>query len=126
MLLAVEYGDEHAIANDVVLYVNRPTNSSAIVAYFFKFSHGATYNIEVRYSVQMERQFLEPAIGPPVAFIRKTAGLCGTMDDDATNDLVGQDGILYDTTEGVVFAESCTIHGYIYQSVVSLTRLSSM
>ena len=111
--MTVEYGDEHVLAGDVVLYVNRPSNSSAVVAYFFKFSHGATYNIAVRYSAQMERQYLEPAIGPPVAFIRKTAGLCGTMDDDATNDLVGPDGMLYNTTDAIMFTESCTIHSSI-------------
>ena len=108
MPLSVDFDDVHTLADDVVLYVNRPANSSAIVAYFFKFSHGATYNIEVRYSAQMERQYLEPAIGPPVAFKHKTAGLCGTMDDDATNDLVGPDGTLF-ATDAIAFAESCTI-----------------
>ena len=111
MLLAVEYGDKRVLAGDeVVLYVNRAANSSTVVAYFFEFSHGATYNIEVRYSKHMKRQYLEAAIGPPVAFVGKTAGLCGSMDDDATNDLVGPDGTLYTTMDTVAFAESCTIH----------------
>ena len=91
----------------MTLYVNRGTNGSALVAYFFKYSSGATYNIEVRYSDTMKRQYLDPAIGPPIAFIKKTEGLCGTMDDNATNNFVGPDGTLY--SDHIQFAESCEI-----------------
>jgi hypothetical protein len=56
----------------------------------------------------MGRQYLEPAIGPPIAFKQKTAGLCGTMDDDITNDLVGPDGTVY--ADALVFAESWRVN----------------
>lgn len=89
----------------MTLYVNRGTNGSSVVTFFFKYSHGATYIVEVRYSATMGRQYLDPAIGPPIAFIEKTKGLCGTMDDNTTNDFMGPDGTIY--SHAISFAESC-------------------
>ena len=122
-LLAVRYGEEiELVPRDTTVYVNGGSNGSAVVGYFFKFSHGATYNVEVRYSVTMQRQYIDTAIGPPIAFIKKTEGLCGTMDDNATNDLVGPNGTVY--SDPIQFTESCEILALLTLSEITLGRPS--
>jgi len=44
----------------------------------------------------------------------KTAGICGIMDDDVTNDLTGPDGRLHNNT--VNFVESCEYVTEIHDS----------
>ena len=53
----------------------------------------------------MKRQYLNILYSPTAAYKGHTEGLCGFMDNNATNDFMGTDGTLYDDT--VQFAESC-------------------
>ena len=64
--------------------------------------------VATSYSAKMKRLFLNVGFTPTAAFLKTTAGLCGVMDDDVTNDLAGPDGTLYEDTEE--FAESCEYH----------------
>ena len=67
---------------------------------------GVTVTIDVKHSRAMGRQYLNVLYAPTVAYKGHTEGLCGFMDNNATNDLMGPDGEAY---EGAVeFAESCT------------------
>ena len=61
--------------------------------------------VATSYSAKMKRLFLNVGFTPTAAFFKKTAGLCGFMDDDVTNDLTGPDGTVYKET--VEFVESC-------------------
>jgi len=54
----------------------------------------------------MGRQYLNVLYAPTVAYKGHTEGLCGFMDNNATNDFMGPDGEAYE--EAVQFAESCT------------------
>ena len=69
------------------------------------FQKGTTLTVATSYSSKMKRLFLNVGFTPTAAFFKKTAGLCGFMDDDVTNDLTGPDGTLYNNTDE--FAESC-------------------
>lgn len=53
----------------------------------------------------MSRQYLNVNFIPTAVFTRKTDGLCGFMDDDDSNDLIGPNGEQYD--DATQFAESC-------------------
>ena len=61
--------------------------------------------IDVRHSRVMKRQYLNVLYSPTAAYKGRTEGLCGFMDNNATNDFMGPDGILYN--DAVEFAESC-------------------
>ena len=61
--------------------------------------------IDVRHSRVMKRQYLNVLYSPTAAYKGNTAGLCGFMDNNATNDFMGPDGILY--SDAVQFSESC-------------------
>jgi len=66
---------------------------------------GVTVTIDVKHSRAMGRQYLNVLYAPTVAYKGHTEGLCGFMDNNATNDFMGPDGEPY---EGAVqFAESC-------------------
>ena len=66
---------------------------------------GVTVTIDVRHSHVMKRQYLNVLYSPTAAYKGYTEGLCGFMDNNATNDFLGPDGILYN--DAVQFAESC-------------------
>ena len=66
---------------------------------------GVTVTIDVRHSSVMKRQYLNVLYSPTAAYKGHTEGLCGFMDNNATNDFMGPDGILYN--DAVQFAESC-------------------
>jgi len=53
----------------------------------------------------MKRQYLNVLYSPTAAFKGRTQGLCGFMDNNATNDFMGPDETVYE--EPVQFAESC-------------------
>ena len=55
----------------------------------------------------MQRQYINMLFGPNKDFTGKTQGLCGMMDDDASNDFQGPNGTLYE--DAVEFAETCNI-----------------
>ena len=64
-----------------------------------------TVTIDVKHSRVMKRQYLNVLYSPTAAYKGLTQGLCGFMDNNATNDFLGPDGTLH---EGAVqFAESC-------------------
>ena len=54
----------------------------------------------------MGRQYLNVLYAPTVAYKGHTEGLCGFMDNNATNDFMGPNGEAYERE--VQFAESCT------------------
>ena len=66
---------------------------------------GVTVTIDVRHSRVMKRQYLNILYSPTAAYKGHTEGLCGFMDNNATNDFMGTDGNLYD--DAIQFAESC-------------------
>ena len=96
--------------NDIA---NLPTFLSSI----FSLVHaGVTVSIETAYSPVMKRQYLNVNFIPTAAFTKTTEGLCGFMDDDETNDLVGPNGQQFNDLVGqngqhfndpLQFAESC-------------------
>lgn len=55
----------------------------------------------------MKRQYLNVLYSPTAAYKGYTEGLCGFMDNNATNDFAGPDGTVY--KDAVQFAESCKI-----------------
>ena len=55
----------------------------------------------------MKRQYLNVLYSPTTAYKGYTEGLCGFMDNNATNDFAGPDGTVY--KDAVQFAESCKI-----------------
>ena len=62
-------------------------------------------SIETAYSPVMKRQYLNVNFIPTASFTKTTEGLCGFMDDDETNDLVGPNGQHFN--DPLLFAESC-------------------
>ena len=62
-------------------------------------------SVQTEYSPVMSRQYLNVNFIPTAMFSRNTEGLCGFMDDDDTNDLIGPSGERYNDT--IQFAESC-------------------
>ena len=67
---------------------------------------GVTVTIDVKHSRTMGRQYLNVLYAPTVAYKGHTEGLCGFMDNNATNDFMGPNGEAYE--RAVQFAESCT------------------
>ena len=55
----------------------------------------------------MRRQYLNVLYSPTAAYKGYTEGLCGFMDNNATNDFAGPDGTVYN--DAAQFAESCKI-----------------
>ena len=64
-----------------------------------------TVTIDVKHSRVMKRQYLNVLYSPTAAYKGETEGLCGFMDNNATNDFMGPDRNLYESA--VQFAESC-------------------
>ena len=68
---------------------------------------GADVTVDVRYSPVMKRQYMNVLFKPTAEFKFNTSGLCGYMDNNIANDLMGPNGEIYmDTDE---FALSCKI-----------------
>ncbi len=61
----------------------------------------------MRYSPKMERQYINIQYVLTKDFYKDTAGLCGFMDDDSSNDLMGPDGTVYNDTS--TFVDSCKL-----------------
>lgn len=62
-------------------------------------------SINVGYSPKMARQYINVQFAPIASFIRKTEGICGFMDDDLGNDLIGPNGETY--KDPIIFTDSC-------------------
>lgn len=66
-------------------------------------------SVDVAYSPKMSRQYINIQFTPTAAFLRETEGICGFMDDDSSNDLIGPNGEIY--RDPVKFTESCKFLG---------------
>ena len=62
-------------------------------------------SINVGYSPKMARQYINVQFAPTALFVRKTEGICGFMDDDSSNDLIGPNGEAY--KDPIIFTDSC-------------------
>ena len=72
---------------------------------------GVTMSINVGYSPKMARQYINVQFAPIASFIRKTEGICGFMDDDSSNDLIGPSGEAY--KDPIIFTDSCKRFNYL-------------
>ena len=82
------------------------TTRSVFIVHLNYFFLGVTVTIDVKHSRTMGRQYLNVLYAPTVAYKGHTEGLCGFMDNNATNDFMGPNGEAYERE--VQFAESCT------------------
>ena len=76
-----------------------------VCAIDFVFVLGETVSVEAEYSPVMTRHYLNVNFITTAQFMKKTEGLCGFMDDDENNDLIGPRGEEY--SDAIQFAESC-------------------
>ena len=112
----VEVLAEGKVHLEVTLYQNSssPTDendSGTILALIaVQWFNDVYLSVEVRYSPGMQRQFINILFSPIASFKGKTEGLCGYMDGDMTNDLLGADGVTYSGNHTVTFAKTCMVH----------------
>ncbi|XP_074657284.1 uncharacterized protein LOC141910490 [Tubulanus polymorphus] len=78
-----------------------------VATIYISFKQGSGVTVEVRYSDVMKRQYLNVFLTLTTGFISNTAGLCGFLDGDPTNDFQAPDGAIL--TDAVKFAESWKI-----------------
>ncbi|XP_065830968.1 uncharacterized protein [Oscarella lobularis] len=98
------------LAKDTVhVEVSLMSSPESIALISFQFSNGVSLSVDVRYSAAMERQFINILFAPVASFKRSTEGLCGLMDGNVTNDLVGSDGVTYAPAKVLDFAKSWKI-----------------
>ena len=69
------------------------------------FLSGVSLTIDVSFSPRMKRQYLNILFTLNKDFKFATSGLCGYLDNDPSNDLMGPGGELYTDTDR--FADSC-------------------
>lgn len=105
--------DDERVHLETVLFGNNTVqgsgdNSGSSVALIaLQYASGVSLTIDVRYSPGMQRQFINILFSPTASFKRTTEGLCGYMDGDKSNDLVGSNGVLYQVANILDFAKSC-------------------
>lgn len=90
------------------LYVQPTRANGSVVRYLFQFHTGATFAAEVLYSDMVGRQYINTEFAPVESFIGNTEGLCGLLDSNRGNDLMGPRGEIFDNATD--FAESCIIY----------------
>ena len=66
---------------------------------------GASVSLDTRFSSMMSRHFINILIVPTLAFKFSTSGVCGSLDNDASNDLASPEGEIFENTDA--FVESC-------------------
>ena len=71
------------------------------------FYAGASVSLDTRFSAKMSRHFINILIVPTLAFKFETTGVCGSLDNNATNDLATPDGEILSNTDE--FVESCKL-----------------
>ncbi|CAD5126280.1 DgyrCDS14436, partial [Dimorphilus gyrociliatus] len=71
------------------------------------YAHGESLLVAASFSPKMKRQYLSVTVGPIVKLFNRTSGLCGFMNDDPSDDLMGPDGTNY--TSFIEFTESWRI-----------------
>ena len=89
----------------IVLYIEQGASNNSVADFFFQFSNGATCKVYVRYIEKTGHQYMETAMAPSVQFVETTAGLCGNMDGNPSNDFIGPDGATFQDEHD--FVESC-------------------
>ena len=89
--------------------VSLMSSPESIALISFQFANGVSLSVDIRYSAAMERQFINILFAPVASFKRSTEGLCGLMDGNVTNDLVGSDGVTYVPAKVLDFAKSCNV-----------------
>eukprot|EP00118_Oscarella_pearsei_P003217 m.13434 g.13434 ORF g.13434 m.13434 type:complete len:5185 (+) comp24805_c0_seq1:361-15915(+) len=99
---------QQSVHLETVLFSNS-TSEENVALFAFQFSNGVSLSVDVRYSAVMQRQFINILFAPVASFKRKTEGLCGLMDGDTSNDLVGSDGLTYVTNKVIDFAKTWRI-----------------
>ena len=98
---------------EIVLFSNSSSSSggensgSSVVLIALQYASGVSVTIDVRYSAGMQRQFFNTLFSPTASFKRSTEGLCGYMDGNKSNDLVGSDGVVHQQGNILDFAKSC-------------------
>ena len=100
------YPKTYQLSSAINLYVEPTRANGSVAEVVFQFSSGVVYSANVRYSPTLMRQYLDTEFEPTAAYIKETEGLCGFMDDNKENDLVGPFGETYNDTAD--FVESCT------------------
>eukprot|EP00118_Oscarella_pearsei_P024297 m.303372 g.303372 ORF g.303372 m.303372 type:complete len:4895 (+) comp40834_c0_seq19:159-14843(+) len=110
VLVNLNDGLELSLAeNTIHILVALFSNSSSLSLITFEFFNGVSLSVNVRYSSVMQRQFINVLFTPTASFKRSTSGLCGYMDNNMTNDLVGSDGVMYPLDKAIDFAKSWRI-----------------
>lgn len=102
----IEINNGTILLDHKVRFTSEP-NENSVVLISLQYTSGVTVTIDVRHSRVMKRQFLNVFYSPTAAYKGYTEGLCGFMDNNETNDLMGPDGVLYQ--DPVQFAESWRI-----------------
>ena len=98
------------LAKDTVhVEVSLMSSPESVALISFQFANGVSLSVDVRYSGTMERQFINILFAPVASFKGSTEGLCGLMDGNVTNDLVGSDGVTYVPAKVLDFAKSCNV-----------------
>ncbi|XP_028399971.1 uncharacterized protein LOC114523292 [Dendronephthya gigantea] len=87
------------------------SNGAQVIIMSFQYKSGVTVSVEAEYSPVMSRHYLNVNFIPNADFTKATEGLCGFMDDDETNDLIGPNGEQYNKNDTIEFAESWRITG---------------
>eukprot|EP00118_Oscarella_pearsei_P018941 m.198025 g.198025 ORF g.198025 m.198025 type:complete len:2548 (+) comp39552_c0_seq11:586-8229(+) len=95
--------------DSIHVHVGLFPNKSSLGLISFEFFNGASFSVNIRYSSVMNRQFINILFAPTASFKQTTQGLCGLMDGNITNDLVGSDGFLYPLDRVIDFAKSWRI-----------------
>ena len=88
-----------------IISTHDPISTSQFIANCYVYNIGLTITADVRHSHVMGRQYLNVLFTPTAAFKGHTAGLCGVMDNDPSNDLKGPDDEQY--KDPIQFADSC-------------------
>ena len=78
---------------------------------FHVFYAGASVSLDTRFSTKMSRHFINILIVPTLAFKFETTGVCGSLDNNATNDLATPEGEILSNTDD--FVESCKLRTLI-------------
>ncbi|XP_068732633.1 uncharacterized protein [Montipora capricornis] len=99
--------DNGSVIMEMQKAFSNSSEEAAVMLVSLQFESGLTLTTDVRYSHMMNRQFLNVFFTPTLAFKGYTEGLCGVMDDDQSNDLMGPNKKLYD--DPIKFADSWRI-----------------
>ncbi|CAH1774305.1 unnamed protein product [Owenia fusiformis] len=95
----------------VHMVISKSNGEDGVMLVTVQYNTGVMVTAYVRYSAKMKRQYLNMVLQLTSAFTGKTSGLCGLMDDDPVNDFTGRNGVMYNTSSIIQFAESWRVDG---------------